>query len=222
MKRTFAFAAAALVLGVTAYGAGQLTAQGTNQPAPASLLRGKVGVFNMSEVIKNYKRWQDFEQQRTSGLKEQQGKFEKFKGDIVAKQTELAKVAATDTASRDRIEREIKTIQRQATELQEDLQRQYQKWEQDQVTLIYKEIETVSADIARTYQVELILHYTDPVKPDEKYHPMNLARKLQSSGITPIYMAPGIDISNWILENLNKRYTASSAATPPAGGGTNK
>src|SRR5262249_38879935 len=66
---------------------------------------------------------------------------------------------------------------------------------------------------------ELILHYTDPVTPEEKYHPMNLARKLQSPGITPIYMAGGIDISNWILENLNRRYTASSSAAPAAGPG---
>ncbi len=222
MKRTLTLAAGILALGATAYFGSQLAAQHGAQPAQATALRNKIAVFNMSEVIKGYKRWQDFDNQRTASLKEQEGKFAKFKADIATKQEAMTRVTATDTAGRDKIEREIKAIQRQATELQEDLQRQYQKWEQDQVTTIYKEIEGVCNDIARAYNVELILHYTDPITPEEKYHPMNLARKLQSSGVTPIYMAGGIDISKWILDNLNKRYQASAAPAPGSGGTPNK
>lgn len=223
MKRTLTFAMGFLVLGVAAYCAGQLSAQNTAQPAPGQptsvpLLRNKIAVFNMSEVIKGYKRWQEFEQQRNSGLKDQQGKFDKFKLEIGNKQADLAKLSPTDTAGRDKIERDIRLIERQAGDLRDEIGKQYQKWEQDQITLIYKEIESVAADIARAYNVELILHYTDPVTPEEKYHPMNLARKLQSSGITPIFMAGGIDISKWMLDNLNRRYEAIGKA--PTTGGT--
>ena len=222
MKRTITLAAAILALGVAAYWGSRLSAQQANNPPAATALRNKVAVFNMSDVIKKYKRWQDFENQRNSGLKDQQAKFDKFKADITAKQADAAKLAPNDTAGRDKLEREAKAIQRQATDYQEELQRQYQKWEADQVTTIYKEIEALAKDMAAQYQIELILHYTDPVTPDEKYHPMNLARKLQSPGLTPIYMAGGIDISNWILENLNRRYTASTAAPATGAGNTAK
>jgi Skp family chaperone for outer membrane proteins len=222
VKRTITLALGILALGVAAYWGGQLSAQANNQPAPASLLRNKIAVFNMSKVIKEYKRWQDFEAQRKSALDAQEAKFNKIKGDMTKKTEELQKLPPSETAKREQLERELRLLKNQGAEMQEDVQKQFAKWEQDQVTTIYKEIETLCADMARTYHIELILHYTDPSKDEEKYHPMNLARKLQSSGITPIYMAQGMDISQWVLDNLNKRYGASAAAAPAGAGGTGK
>lgn len=227
MKRTLSLAVGILALGAAAYCGSQLSAQTGNQPAaggaapPASLLRNKVAVFNMSEVIKGYKRWQDFEQHRNSHLKQHQSRFDGFKAQITAKTDQLNKATPTDSAGREKLEKEIKSLQRQMAEMQDEVGSQFGKMEQEVVTTIYKEIEGMVNDIARAYQIEVVLHYTDApaASKDEKYHPMNLARKLQSSGLTPIYMAPGIDISQWVLENLNKRYSAS-AAPAPAGGGT--
>lgn len=222
MKRTFTLAVGFLALAAAAYFGSRLSAQAPGQPtqpAPASVLRNKVAIFNMSEVIKGYDRWKNFEQVRNSNLKQDQAKFDKLKADITAKQTEGIKLAPNDTAGREKLEREVKSLQRQMAEMQDEIGQKFQKMEQDVVTLIYKEIESVVNDIARAYQVELVLHYTDSTDTNDKHHPMNLARKLQSSGVTPMYMAPGIDISKWVLENLNKRYAASAAPAPAPGAG---
>jgi hypothetical protein len=53
----------------------------------------------------------------------------------------------------------------------------------------------------------VVLQYYDA---DEKTHaaefwsPTNVARKLQASGCMPMYIAPGLDISEEIIEALNK------------------
>jgi hypothetical protein len=66
------------------------------------------------------------------------------------------------------------------------------------------------------------------------YNPMNVARKLQTPSLMPLYVANGMDITGQMLSYLNSQYrgpraTAGAPAsspgsktgsTPPAGTGT--
>ncbi|HEY7428872.1 MAG TPA: hypothetical protein VH682_31870, partial [Gemmataceae bacterium] len=65
-------------------------------------------------------------------------------------------------------------------------------------------------------------HYNDAVTPEDFMSPQNIARKLNTGALMPLYAAPGMDISQEVVNMLNYNLRPSTAApdgTPAASGG---
>ena len=62
----------------------------------------------------------------------------------------------------------------------------------------------------------MVLTYNDaPAGDPLVYNPMNVARKMQTPPLMPLYSVPGLDITNEVLDWLNKAYPMPAAR--PAG-----
>ena len=78
---------------------------------------------------------------------------------------------------------------------------------------------TYNGSTLDVYGDQLGANYNDAVTLEDYYHPANLQRKLtQPAAVMPLFVTPGMDISNAIVTNLNNKYAASAGA--PAGPAT--
>jgi hypothetical protein len=60
----------------------------------------------------------------------------------------------------------------------------------------------------------MVMHFNDAVASVDLYQPGNVQRKLQTGACMPMYVAPGMDITNTISAMLNQRLGAAPAPAP--------
>ncbi len=54
---------------------------------------------------------------------------------------------------------------------------------------------------------DLVVHYNDvPADSAEFFSPVNVSRKIQAGAFIPLYIAPGMDITQEVVTALNETY----------------
>lgn len=210
--------AAAMLLGSSgrllaqAPGGNQLSGATANNPgyqpqggaSSAPLPRNKIGTINLMRVVKGYKKWGAFEVEYKNSYNQFNADFEKRKARGQELQQKLPTIA--DAKAREESENELKRIQREIQDLGEQAKKQLGKMNEDMSVLIYKEIEVAVAALARSNDLELVMHYNDAIVPTEMYSAGNVQRKLQAGPLVPIYQVPGMDLTDYIIKMLNDSY----------------
>ena len=222
MKKTVISLTVIATLGVTAYVGSRLQAQ--NQPsnagqvqqatatAPAKPLQTHIAVINLQQVIKQYRKWSDFEQNYKAAYGQFNAEYERKKASALEFKSQLDK--ATDDAVRDKLQSQLKALERDVQDLGERAKKELGKMRDEQAVLIYREVEEAVQVFARAYDIEMVLHYNDAVVPADLYNPMNIQRKLQTGACMPMYTAPGMNITDMIAQMLNQRLGTVPASAP--------
>jgi Skp family chaperone for outer membrane proteins len=222
VKRTIITLTALGTLGLMVYVGSQLRAQ--NQPqaagrvqqaaatAPAAPLRTRIAVINLQQAIKQYRKWSDFEQTYKNLYNQYNAEFERKKASGVALKNQLDK--ATDDATKDNIQKQLKELDRQVQDLGETAKKQLGKMRDDQAVQIYHEVEEAVQYYARANDIEMVLHFNDAVAQADLYQPLNIERKLQTGACMPMYVAQGMNITDIISSMLNNRLGATAAPAP--------
>jgi Skp family chaperone for outer membrane proteins len=213
-------------LGVTAYVGSQLRAQ--NQPqysgrvqqttatVPAPTLRTRIALVNLQQVIKQYRKWNDFEETYKKAYAYYQTEYERKKAAGIDFKNQLDKT--TDEPTRDKLTKQLKDLERDVQDLGETAKKQLSKMRDDAAVQIYHEVEQAVEAYARANDIELVLHFNDAVAPADLYNPRNIERKLQTSGCLPMYTTPGMNITDTIALMLNNRLApAPTSASAPSG-----
>jgi hypothetical protein len=60
----------------------------------------------------------------------------------------------------------------------------------------------------------MVMHYNDAVVPADLYNSVNIERKLQTGACMPMYLAPGMNITDTISAMLNQRLGPAPAPAP--------
>jgi Skp family chaperone for outer membrane proteins len=224
VKRTGIILTVVAALGVTAYVGSQLRAQNqqpypgqvqqTTATAPAAPLRTRIAIINLQQVIKQYRKWTDFEQNYRNAYQYYNAEFEKKKAQGVTLKSQLDK--AGDDAAKEKIQQELKGLERQVQDLGEAAKKQLSKMRDDQAVQIYREVEEAVQHYARANDIEMVLHYNDAMVPADIYNPVNIERKLQTGACMPMYSAPGMNITDTIAMMLNQRLGATAAPAAPS------
>ncbi|MCS6852864.1 MAG: OmpH family outer membrane protein [Gemmataceae bacterium] len=190
------------------------TAPASNAPAP---LRTRIALVNMLHVLKHYKKAQAFQEQLAQ---ETRNLDKQYLEPIRAQITKLRADYQTtqDPARRDQIERESRKLQLELQEKEEDAKKTLTKKQGDWTVQLYMEIEDTVRTFAKTYDIELVLFYTDPTNPAEPYNPATIQRKLLMGAAMPLYAAPGMDISDAIVSMLNQRFPVQASNPAPGSG----
>lgn len=177
----------------------------------------RIAVINMDVVRKGYKKIDFYKQEIQDLAKPYEGEIKKYKDWY----DQWSKVASTETSSkeeRDKAAKQAVICKRRLEDLSAEANKKIMDASQRQVLLVYREIEDVVESYAKANGIQLVLHYADPIDPSQKYSPPNIHRKLNgvsNVGATGLmYSAPGIDISQEIVNVLNQRYPATSVQTP--------
>jgi Skp family chaperone for outer membrane proteins len=203
----FAALAAGAYLGNMSWA--QQQPQYTQQQAP--LQARSIAFVNLSQVIKNYQKYKTFQEQLKSESQRVQSELENKRNTAVNEQKQLEQPSLA-SAQREQIEKDIKRIQREMQDSMDEAKSRIQKAEFDQFVVMYKEIKEAVEVYARSYAIELVLQYSDPVNQADFYSPPFFQQKLVNRACMPVYLDPRMDISDAVTSMLNRRL--ASAASP--------
>lgn len=226
MKRTLGMVIGVVSIGVMAYIGARLWAQGGappqstgTQPAPQPL-RTPIRIVNMSYIVKNYNRWKNFQiEYKAAYTKEYEEKIQPDKPKLDAWTAKLQD-PKTPQAEREQAEKEVRKLQRKMQEISDEAKQKLGKMQADMFVKIYREVEDAVAGIARSNSLELVLFYSDAKEEPDLHAVGNIERKLGNGACMPMYAAPGMDISDFVLNYLNKMVPDLSppSGTPTTGG----
>jgi Skp family chaperone for outer membrane proteins len=124
------------------------------------------------------------------------------------------KLAALPEQKRDAYKDEYEKQERAIQDFEKKGRESIKKKSDQQIKILYKEIEDAVIRLAKYRQIDLVMHYNDFVD-EMKDQPANIRNKFINATLFPMYSAPGIDITKDILTMLNQR--SAAATKPPAG-----
>jgi outer membrane protein len=205
--------AGVVALGCAIYASNQLWAQAPAGNAQAPAPKTKVGLVNLSHVIKQYNKFKTFQEE----LKNTVAPFSAKDASLKAEGDKLAKEAqnpSTAAARRDEIQKKLKDIERQIEDNKVDAQKVVVKKQEDQLKILYMDIRNVVDRFAQAHGYEMVLHYNDATTTEEYWSPQNIARKMQAGALMPMYIAGGLEISESIIRTLNAAAPAPPATNP--------
>jgi Skp family chaperone for outer membrane proteins len=205
--------AALAAVGVGVYLASQVWAQQGQPAGPAATpLRTRVALINMVEVLKKYEKFKTAEKVLREEVAQADKELEGYKARIAQLRTDFQKEA--DPAKRDQIEKDVKRLQLQAQDFQEEAQKRIGKKQGELAVQIYHEVEDAVKDFARYNDIELVLHYNDVGRTEPGdvagfYSPGNVQRKMMMIGpVMPMYYDPRMDITAAVTQMLNNKLNA--------------
>jgi Skp family chaperone for outer membrane proteins len=175
----------------------------------------KVAMINIGKVFRHYYKAISFKKETEEILHPYKDKSEQLKKDM----TKLQKVAENpNIPGQDKEDAVQKLIEqkRKLEDLEREARRVIGKRNEDQIILLYKDISSAAEKYARANDFYLVLAYGEPLEGD-LFSFANLSRKMQAmdtGSVTPLFIHPTVDISDPVVQVLNKGYDASLPATP--------
>lgn len=209
MKTVFRMGSLILVAAIV-LGASRLWAENKEKkPAP----RTRIGVLNLTFVIKNYNKYNRFQeeikgiiepfQRRDTELRAQ---LEKLRAQAEKPSLVPAKGEDSDEQSRkEDIEERAKKIQQQLEDNSQKAKKTLGKRSDKEMQSLFKDVQDAVERYAIAHDLDLVMHYNDAVTKEDFLSAQNIARKLNTGALMPIYTASSIDITTDIVTDLNQR-----------------
>lgn len=221
MKRTFGILVGLAAVGGVAYLGSQIWAQNYQQPAgapaaaPVAAVQTRIAIINLSQVIKNYKKFASVQAEMNSKQATYKSQYDNYNTSAQAKKAEMAK-PETPMARKEQLVKELKDIERKVQDLEEDMKKALGELQASRMVQLYKEIEDAVTVYAKARNIELVMHYNDGIGQD-KYLPAFLGRRLSNGACMPVYNVPGMDITEAVTGMLNAHVTGPAPATSTPG-----
>jgi Skp family chaperone for outer membrane proteins len=195
------------------FGPAGLPAPTAEKKAP----RTHIALLNLSFVIQKYKKFEAYQEEIKKA-------FEPFtrRGQELKAQAEEVKKQLADTTlpaqKRDELETKLKRLQKAVEDNVNEGKAALQSLGDKEMKDLYLDIEDAARRHAETHDFEMVLHYNEAINREDLVSPVNIARKIQAGALFPLYVAKGLDISEAIVDDLNRRYQAGQNAEGRPGG----
>jgi Skp family chaperone for outer membrane proteins len=215
VKRTVTYVAGVLALGAALYAGSRLLAQNTGAARPAAAPQTRIAVINLPYIYKNYEKYKNF-------LKQMQDEEKNYANDLKTKQDQKEAKAkalsgAVDAAQKEKLETEIRNLQREVEDLAAKARKELNKKAADMLVQVYREIRDAAFRHAQGHNFDLVLHFSDGTTEQEMNSAQAILPKMQAGGCVPLYWNPALDISGHVLYALNTAYNGTSKSAAPAG-----
>lgn len=201
--RAMFWAGSVVVALAAVVGAGRLWAEGKDQkPAKPAALRTRIGLINLTYVIKNYKKYTNFQEELKAVIKPFQEREAKLRKQV----EKLAKKGNQKIvpAKSEDMEEKLKELQREIEDNNAEAKRAIGKKSDAAMKICYLDVIQGAQHYAIAHGFDLMLHYNDATTPEDYFSVPTIARRLQTAGLMPAYAAPGMDITKEITEVLNR------------------
>jgi Skp family chaperone for outer membrane proteins len=218
VKKTVLAAGSILAL-VTLWYVGPFSGHAQSQnPQAAQPSRTRIALLNLTYVIKNYEKYKQFE----SEMKTIVEPFQKKDTELRQQMENLRKEAAKQThpgqtEQRDALEKQAKDLQRQLEDNAAEIKLRLGKRSDDEMRTLFMDIYDAAQKYAASHDFELVLHYNDAVTREDFLSTQNIARKLNTGALMPLYWNKDMDISMDVVRLLNYNVSATSAPGAPQG-----
>jgi Skp family chaperone for outer membrane proteins len=209
------------MMGALVLGVGMLSFS-TPSSAQDKAARSKIAVFNIAKVLRQYNR---ANQDGKEIAKKRQGYLEQintYRNQIADKNKQLA--ATVDQKQKDSLQESVYALNQEIDKLDRAASKVLSEMSNDTIVKVYKEIQGLVKEVAEVNGFELILAYPDASDEKEKNTPLVAQLMLQTPALMPFYVNSSLDITDYIIKNLNTRYPAPPVdpkeLQPAAGPGT--
>jgi len=199
----------------------QAPAPGATNPAAAKPAPGRVSVFNVAKVMKDYKRWQHFAKVMNDKRTAASADLVKLRNTIAELQNKMQ--AESIKAKQEEIARNITEVQRQF----EDKEKAYRKALDEEsagyLRNLFAEIQQCVKAIVEAIGYDIVFAYPDAITADELSSPMYYDLKLRPPAAQPFYVSPNVDMTEVLIATLNQNFpppAGTPAAATPAPGAT--
>jgi len=166
----------------------------------------RVATVNLYVVMKNFKKAETFK-------KELETLDEPFVADLKKLKKsydEWVKYAQTpglEQKKKDDAGAVLVGLKRQIEDKKAEEEKVIMKRAEEQIVQIYKDIEIGVQKYAASNGISMVLTYLEPTGSGQEYAPGNIDRKMQRPGsvgaCSPIFIGPGVDISEQVIAVLN-------------------
>mgnify|MGYP005843793163 CR=1 FL=1 len=208
MKRTMVYLGILAAMGAGIYLAGQTQAQ-----APVTASKGRVAVFNVAKVMRNYEKWQYFAKMMNERRLEAARQLGGLRNEIADIQAKVQNPATPQT-EKEKLSQSLVTKQREF----EDRERQARKSLDDEsanhLKLLYGEIQQAVRAIVDTNGFDLVLAYPDAVTDEEKSSPVYFDLKLRPQAAMPFFVSGSADMTDVLVLTLNKNFPPPQPVQP--------
>jgi Skp family chaperone for outer membrane proteins len=214
--------AGALALGLAVYLGSRLWAQAPAAPVQAPA-QTRVALVNIVQVITNYHKFKTFQDELGRLAKPYKDREAELTKNLEAWQAVLKNPASTQKQKED-AEKQITERKRQIEDNAMEAKKLLAKRNDEQFVQLYREVEDAVKRYAAPNGFHLVLQFNEPPNASDLYNVKNIYRKLEGATATgccsPVYVAPGLDITAGVLSLLNAGApaTASGPASAPAAG----
>jgi Skp family chaperone for outer membrane proteins len=200
-----------VMLGVLG-GATYLGSRAGAQPAAPPRPQSRIALLNIAHVLKNYEKAVKFQAEAKQYMNacQDQEKKERAKLDSMAKEMQQPGLSQDVRYQK---ERELKTAQRNFDDWKTECQAQLYRKQEEQLLLLYREIQYHAANLANSAGFEMVLHFNDADPGTAEYlSALNVSRKFQAGACMPLYVAQGLDISHAVVDSLHAAMRGNNPA----------
>src|SRR5579884_614727 len=148
---------------------------------PSARPTTRIALLNLSHVVKNYKKFQSFQEEMKKDLQSYEQKDKMLTAQLEGIAKEINGDPATGkppAANKDQLEQQAKNLQRQMEDNRNEAKKVLSKKSDDQAVILYKEVMDATQRTAVAHGIELVLHYNDSVKSEEYWSAANVMRKM--------------------------------------------
>lgn len=201
MSRVLIILSALAGLGGVAYLAGQSRAQTAPAPKPAT---GKIAVFNVAKVMREYKRWQYYAGVMNAKRTSISGDLGKIRAEIA----DLQQKAQTEPVSTKKEEYAKQLVQKQREFEDKDRAARMALDQESSAHLqtLFAEIQAGVKAFVESNGYDVVFAYPDAVTEEEKKSPIYYDLKMRPPAAMPFYVSPSADITPMLIETLNKHF----------------
>ena len=218
MKRLWIYLSATVCFGLVGQASAQAPAPGA-PPAAAPAAKpstGRVSVFNVAKVMKDYKRWQHFAKVMNDKRTSATADLVKLRNTIAEQQNKMQ--SEPIKAKQEELARAITEVQRQF----EDKEKQYRKALDDEsagyLRNLFAEIQQCVKAIVEANGYDIVMAYPDAITAEELNSPLYYDLKLRPPAAMPFYVSPNVDMTEVLILTLNTNFPVPAGAVVPAGG----
>jgi Skp family chaperone for outer membrane proteins len=184
-------------------------------PAPKAS-SGKVAVFNVAKVMKDYQRWQYYaalmNQKRTTAA----GDLGKLRAEITKLQEDIQKEPIKQ--KQEEMAKVLVNKQREFEDKERQVRQQLDAESAGHLKSLFTEIQRAVVAIVEQNGFDVVFAYPDAISKEEMDSPLYYDLKMRPQAAMPFYVSPSADMTTVLVETLNKNFPPPKDPIQPTGG----
>ncbi len=179
--------------------------------APSTSSSTRVAVVNVGLVFSKYDKATALKAQLEATLKPFRDEGEKIKAEAMRYGKAIQENPKLDLKTKESYETYLLSLKRKMEDLDAQARKLVGKQQEEQIVTLYKELAGAVDRYAKSNGIHAVLGYGEQIEGDMFSFP-NVSRKMNGMDLgstTPLYIAPGVDISQAIIDTLNAAHRAS-------------
>lgn len=208
MKRRIFRMSSLILAAAILIGAGRLWAESKERKTAP---RTRVALLNLTYVLKNYDKYKHFQEDIKHVMEPAQERDKKLRAQLEKLRVQAEKQKENSSivpAKAEDLEEKAKKIQRELEDNSQKAKKILGKKTEEEMKSLFRDVEQAAKRYAEIHDIDIVMHYNDATTAEEYMSSQNIARKLQTGALMPIYWTRGVDISKDLVEMMSKDKTS--------------